>query len=775
MSLPRLLGIGQEEWTAFEEGRLLSPSLLLKLLTHRYRKQKQIQVNPVLRRIEVDDTVKVPLPPLLAPDSVLVYELSVIVYILKDSTSTSIGLLIRGKAYPFVLYVGAPSLVDELADDNEVEYRVNDAKGSEYFIFDFLSVYTGIEEKRLATSEPRELAAAMIDELGRPRHFRESLITLYKEIDQLLTSGGDDDISRKVETKKRAFYQIVVQTVQIADAGNIAPTNDFLIIPESQRPDPIALDAARSDVLFKEILPLVEFMWLVVTTTPSTQKATLVIRGRKYTVSQVKLHLFFLTRRILSHVDRLNAKSIIINDVMAHQLGFTQREYERLTSQDSSFISYNVMAHFFRDKLLLVGGLRRLLQLKRQEELMLWVTGDEKESNLVTLYRPEKMRPYQQSIYVHGQLLATTDVQKTLQEANIRPFKQQIDMTDTENMDAPHYSTWYIALLIQRLSSVPLPPPQIREILLATQSRQVIEVQQGILMRVQRDILSLVLTEPRAIPPPKVERHIVQSKLSNLLELRDTGKFVNDAVISDIVKTMRINPRFYVFDPLFWSRTVRTGLVKNVLGKFMDPTIEVLLVPINENNAHWSLGIIDLRLGVVSLYTSVKNRNYFKEFVSTMRALLAIQTPGVKYQFIELTGQECQPSDSLDCSIYVLNKISQLCVLPDKRVFYTRKSVAAHIEEGLFKQAKDGAWYNFSADLLDFMQKYERQSEYSARRKEYTTQLIHLLLVSYEPKGIKDLFNDLFTNGKLVKSNPKEIEAQFKARLGPEKNIDVFT
>lgn len=763
MSLPTLLGIGKEEWTAFEEGRLLSPSLLLKLLTYRYRKQKQIQVNQVLRRIEVDDTVKVPLPPLLAPESVLVYELSVIVY------TTSIGLLIRGKAYPFILYVGAPSLVDEFADDNEVEYRVN-VKGSEYFIFDFLGVYTGIEEKRLATSEPKELAAAMIDELSRPRYFRESLITLYKEIDQLLTSGGGgDDISRKVETKKRAFYQIVVQTIQIADADNTAPTNDFLIIPEPQRPDDIALDAARSDVLFKEILPLVEFMWLVVATTPSPQQATLVIRGRAYTAAQVQVHLFFLAKRILSHVDRLNAKSITINEVMAHQLGFTQREYERLTSQDASFISYNVMAHFFRDKLLLVGGLRRLLQLKRQGELMLWVTGDEEESNLVTLYRPEKMRPYQQSIYVHSQLLATTDVQKTLQEANIRPFKQQIDMTDTENMDAPHYSTWYIALLIQRLSSELPPPPQIREILLTTQSRQVIEVQQGILMRIQQDILSLVLTEPRAIPVPKVERYIVQSKLSNLLELRDTGKFVNDAVISDIVKTMRINPRFYVFDPLFWSRTVRTGLVKNVLGKFMDPTIEVLLVPINENNTHWSLGIIDLRLGVVSFYTSVKNRNYFKEFVSTMTALLVIQTPGVKYQFIELTGQECQPSDSLDCSIYVLNKISQLCVLPDKRVFYTRKSVAVHIEEGLLKQAKDGVWYNFSADLLDFMQKYP------LRRKEYNRELILLLLAFYEEKKITDLFLDLFTQGKLVKSKSTEIEAQFKARLGPEKNIDVFT
>ena len=760
MSLPRLLGIGQEEWTAFEEGRLLSPNLLLKLLIHRYRKQKQIQVNPVLRRIEVGDTVKVPLPPLLAPDSVLVYELSVIVYILKNSTS--IGLLVHGKAYPFVLYVGAASLVDELSDDNKIEYRVNGVKGSEYFVFDFLSVYTGIEEKRLATSEPRELAAAMIDELGRPRHFRESLIMLYKEIDQLLTGGGGD-ISRKVETKKRAFYQIVVQTVQIADADN----TDFLIIPEPQRPDDIALDATRGDVLFKEILPLVEFLWLVVATTPSPQQATLVIRGREYTVAQVKLHLFFLAKRILSHVDRLNAKSIIINEVMAHQLGFTQRDYERLTSQDSSFISYNVMAHFFRDKLLLVGGLRRLLQLKRQEELMLWVTEDEEESNLVTLYRPEKMRPYQQSIYVHSQLLATTDVQKTLQEANIRPFKQQIDMTDTENMDAPHYSTWYIALLIQRLSSEPL-PPQIREILLTTQSRQVVEVQQGILMRVQRDILSLVLTEPRAIPVPKVERRIVQSKVSNLLELQDTGKFVNDAVIIDIVKTMHIHPRFYVFDPLFWSRTVLTGLVKEVLSKFKDPTIEVLLVPINENNMHWSLGIIDMRLGVVSFYTSVKNRGYFKVFMPKMKEFLKMQTPGMEYQFLELTGQECQPSDSLDCSIYVLNKISQLCVLPDKRVFYTRKSVATYIKEGLIKQAKDGVWYNFSTDLLDFVQKYEKRSE-------YMKQLTLLLLVSYRSQEVTDLFGDLFTNGKLVKSNPKEIEAQFKARLGPEKNIDVFT
>ena len=768
MSLPRLLDIGQEEWTAFVEGRLLSPSLLIKLLAYKYRKQKQIQVNQALRRIVVDDTVKVPLPPLLAPDSVPLYELSVIVYILKNSPS--IGLLVRGKAYPFVLFVGAPSLVDKSADDNEVKYIVNEAEGSEYFVFDFLSVYTGTQKERLKTSNHRELATIMIDELGRPRYFRESLITLYKEIDQLLTSGGGD-ISSKVETKKQAFYEIVLHTIKMVSAkikttvDDIALTDKFLFIPAQSQADPIPLDATHSDDLFKEMLPLIEFLWLVVATTPG--QAMLVIRGVEYNANQVKIHLFSLTERILSNVDRLNAESLTIDQVMAHQLGFTQRDYERLTSQDSSFITYNVMAHFFRDKLLLVGGLRRLLQLRTHGQLMLWVIEEEeeeRESNLVVLFQPEKTRPYRQSIYVHNQLLTTTDVQKTLQEANIRSYNRQIDIADKENMD----STWYIALLIQRLSSGPL-PPQMRELLLAIQSEQVIKVQESILRRVQRDILSLVLTEPRAIPPPKVERRIVQSKVSNWLELQDTGKFVNDAVIIDIVKTMHIGPRFYVFDPLFWSRTVFTGLVKEVLSKFKNPSIEVLLVPMNENDVHWSLGIIDMRLGVVSFYTSVKNRGYFKVFTPIMTSFLKMQTPGMEYQFLELTDQECQQSNSLDCSIYVLNKISQLCVLPDKRVFYTRKSVTAYIKEGLLKQSKDGVWYNFSTDLLNFME------QYPARRSEYTKQLIYLLLASYGPQEVYGLFGDLFTNGKLVKSNPREIEAQFKARLSPEKKIDVFT
>ena len=192
---------------------------------------------------------------------------------------------------------------------------------------------------------------------------------------------------------------------------------------------------------------------------------------------------------------------------------------------------------------------------------------------------------------------------------------------------------------------------------------------------------------------------------------------------------------------------------------------------------HWSLGIIDMRLGVVSFYTSLKNRGYFKVFMPKMKLFLEMQTPGMEYQFIELTGQECQPSDSLDCSIYVLNNISQLCVLPDKRVFYTRKSVAAYIKEGLLQQAKNGEWYNFSTDIADFLEKYAGRSGYKERRTKYNEQLIPLL-ISYEPKRIEDLVVGLFKDGNLLKC--REIEAQFKAQLIPKKRkneevIDVFT
>lgn len=774
--LPNLLGIGQEEWTAFKEGRLLSPNLLLKLLAYKYRKQKQIRVNSELVR-------ELKVPPLLSPDSYVEYELNVIVYVVKDFTS--IGLLVRKRVYPFPLFVGAAYLVGGPVD--QLVYEVNQTKESEhmnaYFVFDFLNVYFGAQRQHLQTKETSVLATIMINELYRPRYFKESLISLYREINRLLATDARSDNNEtagKVETKKQLFYTLVLQTLEmvgpeIALTTNInktvSPTRFLDLPPSSQSSDPIKSDATRSDSLFKELLPLVEFVWLVVATAPSIATPTLTIRNVGYTTSQVKQHLFQLTLRILSHVDTLNAASLVITQVMAHQLGFTQRDYDRLANRDASFITYNVMSHVFRETLL-VGGPRALTHLRTQRKRMLWVIeNEEEESNLMLLYRPEETRPYQQSLYVHNRLIGTKDVERMLKEANIRPFRQQIEVADTltEQTDAGHYSTWYIALLIQRLSSNE-GSPSIREILLSVDRRQLIKVQQSIVRRVHKNMLALVFTTPRGVLPSGANAGITESRLSHLLELQDCGKFVNDAVIKDILTTMHIRSHCYVFDPIFWAGTLFETLGKKSMHQFNNPMIDVVLMPINETQTHWSLGIIDLRLGVVSFYTSLKGRSYFPSFKNKLIPLLAKQTPNIEYQFVELTGQECQPSTSLDCSIYVLNKISQLCVSPNERVFYTRQNVTNYIREALLNQARDEKWQNFSVDLLDFFNKGPSKTE----AKKYNAQLVLLLSPFYTGQDIEHLFDDLFPRGKLEKVTAAEIHALFKANLGPKKNESML-
>jgi len=363
--LERSLKTGKQEWLAFIEGRAISTSLLIQLLSHKYRRQKSVTVSP--QAIIVEEGKRLRLPERLTTRSLTEYELSVVLF-RKGEGSPTQALLIRRRVFPFHIFV-TKELRQE--DTEELEYaslneeRVTTLIGNNgYFMFDFIDEYFTGQLHPVINIDTKEQAALIVQELEKPSLVRQALNTLYRELNSLLAEVANlatNETHRRVETKKQHFFQQVEDALNLA-SKTIPPmtteATSFLQLALPDEEDEVGEDeASHSDALFKELQQLLQFVLLVVKTAPQIDSLYIeVVEGVRLGPAEVTHRIRRITNRILSHVDELNVPYIDV--LMEKSLGFGQRDYERLAG-DEQFITYAIMSHTLsatlHPKIMLIG------------------------------------------------------------------------------------------------------------------------------------------------------------------------------------------------------------------------------------------------------------------------------------------------------------------------------------------------------------------------------------------------------------------------------------
>ena len=768
--------VGRGEWNTFVEGLALSVPLLIKLLQYKYRAQKSIRIKPLAIQVYEKTPLVMPKPLPFTSSSGVTHEVTVVVHHYKTGPVTM--LLVRRRVYPFIFFTALPPVNE---DEETVRYILNNRYLSPidngFFVFDFMDallrgdpmannlLYPGELGEPTATTSftqrAKAQAVAMIQQLVRPLRIKETLITLYRALNhdilalpRLLQEGQDKKARRIIERKKQRFYRWIEDVFieeRKEDSSILQEEKEeasrFFAMPILlQRDDPIQAseEASKgSDALFRELLALVQFIETVVMRSDQSvvPDLRLTVQGIAYTVHDVKLHMAHLRFRILNRVDSLNTPPI--DTLEAHQLAFTQADYERLVTHH--FITYNIMSHTLTPLLhpeAILLGPRHAETLLSQDlsvekrRLLFWILEGVSHTQeqtpyygLLVVHQPEGLLPCQRSLYIPSKSVTEmTEInefsKKLLERVDLRCFRSHIDSHYGIATNDYYYSTWYAALLIKVLSERMATEPitsdwvgQVQSILAKTTTTQLFDTIEMLMIETMRAILSLLFS---LVSPPisaislssQTSRHL-DSHVSDVARLSINDEYIDDVVIRDMINTsMRLDgPHCYVFDVAYWGGVIDTPEKRASTAKrnkiFKNPAIRLILLPVNQKDYHWSLAIIDLPNRLVSFYSSLAYDDYYETpFVDLMKAYLDVQLPGSVFTFRRLEN-ELQAPQSSDCALFVLNKMAQLCVSPFYRVQYTRDSVRLHLKRRLtalildnHQQQEGNAWLGlFSVDL----------------------------------------------------------------------------
>ena len=207
----------------------------------------------------------------------------------------------------------------------------------------------------------------------------------------------------------------------------------------------------------------------------------------------------------------------------------------------------------------------------------------------------------------------------------------------------------------------------------------------------------------------------VKSRISDIAKLQLNDQYIDDPIIEDMIMLLRLKTGCYCFSPVFWA-TIRKReiLIRDKQGKnkdgqlrhrgnaiFNSPSKDLIFIPINQNNEHWSLGIVDIVMSTVRYYSSTNGGKdaYYTTFKSTIESFLDVQLPGVKFEYGRLEGET--QGDNVDCALFTLNKISELGVNYDDRRTYTRKSIATSLLALFLRRLTREGWPFIVEDVVN--------------------------------------------------------------------------
>ena len=739
--LGSLKGVGEQEWRAFVDGITLSTNLLIQLLTLRYKRQRSILVNP--QATIVTENTQLVLPEPLQGHSLIEYELIVVLY--RKGEKFLQTLLIKTRGYPFVQFV-TQELLATLRLTGKLTYK--DAgpipMDNGYLMFAFLDYHLRDKPSAL-TLGPKQSATAMVRELEKPHRVREKLNAVYRDLNALLLDDtATSETQKQIETKKQHFFQLVENALDLTinEMPVLASAaTSFLRLEQQVLNDE---EEDYSDTLFKEIQALLQFMLLVAKTSPSTVPPAIESRGVELRPDEVARYVRRATNRILIHVDELNVRAI--DTMMEGTLGFSQADYEGMISK-KPFIPCAIMRH-----VMMMTGISPLMQViasdetspqsfQRNKRLLICVTELFSHSpqpepyysvaivTRVTETEEEAIPVYQQSIYMPSHNVeemreARNRVQKRLlEQVGIVCFKREIITSDNESMSAYHFTTWYTGLLIRRLSDAISQcgscktdwTKQADLILKSITKRQLFSHAKHIIVTVQQSILALLYP---ILPPPLQQQApttTLLSRISDIARLLMTDEYIDNQVVQDTMAVMTMRTDCYVFDVNYW------GSVEARDDVFKDPSFTTVLIPLNLGDERWALAIIGLTTRTIQYFSALTEEEQSLMMASvkeSMPAYMALQTPGITYKFVDLYQDV---TDSVDCALYVLNKMRQYCLTPFD---YTRKSIARTLTRRLSYHAQKREWAVYFADdecrfFLSDVELWPTVKKTDASRKRY--------------------------------------------------------
>jgi hypothetical protein len=790
------------EWRAFRTGLGIETNLLHRLLHFKYRFDKSIRLNETIYHIHRDedesDVYERIRKQASSSPRVIRYVLTLVVHHIQSAHLTTLAVVTRGEAR-FTLFTGLEKhreISSTLNVDFVFNNHRNDATDNAYFVFEFMRRFLrGDFEMRdtlfTQTDPPSPSATAMAlritQELLYFVHIKESLVTYYNEITRLLdsleTSQDPITVRRAIELNKQRFFRSTESILNEEPVVEQIELDAFLALAwMNPLEDPIKSEPKTANALFIEMLALMQFLQGVVVRPISLR----VGQEEAYSRDDVKEHIRHLRYRLIAHIDALNVPPI--EERFKEELGFNQSDFRHLV--DQKFITYNLMQRYLgpstnpnvqRLSPHTVSTLlkRKEIQLTKTLLTFFVMAGKSVESPnahyyalMILLQSPggggENEMVCARTLYVPTitekegiQMQANANL--LLRLANLRCPRRQIDGHYTLNHDEYFYTSWYTLLLIQKIEArlaneenpasfdwIGLVPLLIDAITL----RELHELYSHILRDAQIAILALVLTPVITIEETSNEEGIISldrpfglySSLSDLAKLALDNEYIVDNIISDVVAlTMSKNNTrsCYTFETTYWGSLAMRK--KQVFRKrhdiFMSASPRLILMPINQEDYHWALAIINLVTKEVSYYSSLAQDEYFEEtFIPLMRNFLAFQTPGTQYRFVRAKGA-LQESCSVDCALFVLNKIQELC---GSQTLFTRESVGKLLREKIVATIKeDASIINLLAyDICTYYVNAQTESTY---RRQYLSLLKKILssLDLYSDKSIRGLLTRL--------------------------------
>ena len=743
------LFIGDAEWQTFMDGTGISATLLMTLLQEKYKYQKRIRVSKQIVFLPANQPFRVSQFTPLTEEEEIDYELVVIVQPINGWPITS--LLVKQRFAPLVLFTVAAIKIDTTeVESHNLRVILNNVyslgKDNGYAVFDFLNSFFKHEEMpnnllynaRRVPRLQEEQVVNIVADLTRADRTRRTLLTLYRELNELLAEkNNDNDTRRRVEAKKQLFYHWIDFVLQKRlnepeENTNIEATS-FLAMPLlNKEDDPIQSNATRSNELFKEMLLYVAFIMNVVFVgdEETVNMTTLSVRTQEdeeeVSVVEIRSHLEHLRFRILNHVDLLNVPPV--DTVTSHRLRFDQKDYDLL--EQEQIFTYNVISHLLTPLLdnetvllgpheaevFMNGGLSDLPRSIIDKKVIFWVLNrkstlrKEPFTALIVIHRQEN-RPCRRTLYMPSidevEMTETHSyAHKLLEKAKIECFRRQIDSHYRPAPQDYFYTSWYTTLIVKTLGGqiatemIVESPDWVSRvapiIMQYTTSKTLFPAIELLILTVRRNLLSSLFPIPVVVELKNIENPT--TTVSDLARLRFSDEFIDDAVLRDMINALPLPAYSLSLDTNYWAIVIAEEQERNQLSVFKNPLIQLIFVPINQIDYHWSLGVIDLATRTVSYYTSICDEDsYFPIFTHLMKTFLAKQTPGVTYRFVELSPEELQPEDSVDCALYALNKLSQLAKHDERQ---TRDSVGFYLKNQLVRFWRARGMRSFIEDVL---------------------------------------------------------------------------
>ena len=518
-----------------------------------------------------------------------------------------------------------------------------------------------------------------------------------------------------------------------------------------------------SEDLLKELVALIQYQIRVVNTGDRAHATGVsILKGdveedelqQQLNVTQVKRRIERLRYLLIGRIDALNIPDDSIDLDMSDELGFTQIDYTILVEQQ--FLPYAIMARYLKGHLhpetRLMGPPEALSAqdiegLNTSARIIFWVLeqfsegeDNKRYSALMLLHYPLAVASWQRSLYAPSSNEADVDVildiaDTLLEQTGLTSYRRQFDSHYDSNTSDYLYTSWYTLLIIKAISDrlvkhhEPLEDDWIEEVDKIIKSISLDEINDTIetlLYKMRALILDLFVRESKKQPPQpqrgasqiieldsdddddedddRPEAINLHSNVSDLAKLSMTSQYIDDNPIIDMIATMDKDQTCYLFDPTYWGNMMILGFEKTLRKNkvFDDPDISLILMPLNQDNTHWSLAIIDPVNHYIGYYSSIENDAYFKStFEPRITEYMAFQTPDIEEYVISREEGPTQAVDCYDCALFMLNRLSGECAKVVLK--YTRASVIKSIRQRLLLLTTgDDKWRRYANDFYNY-------------------------------------------------------------------------